>query len=125
MEGKALFQAYRSTSQSIIKGTPGRNGSRSRGVGWGEGNAAYLHALCGLLSLPTFSNQDVLLRGGTAHSDLDSPIPTTNQENAPQVCPQANPIEGIFSIEVPSSMTPACVELLLKTSQYRRVEKDH
>ena len=49
-------------------------------------SAANLLALCGLLSLLSYSARDHQSRNGTAHSELGPPISIINQENAPQAC---------------------------------------
>ena len=57
----------------------------------------------GLSSLLSYIILDHLPRGGTAYSELDPSASIIRQENAPEACTQADPIEGIFSIMVPSS----------------------
>lgn len=51
----------------------------------------------GLLSLLSHTIQDYVPRGGTAHSELGSPMSITNQNNTPTDFPI-----GIVSIEIPS-----------------------
>lgn len=66
-------------------------------------DAAYWLFLHGLLSLLSYTSQDHMLRGSTAHSELVPPISIINQENDPMDLPVAQSDGGTFSVEVPSS----------------------
>jgi hypothetical protein len=57
-------------------------------------------------------------RGDSIHRGLVLPTSIINQEMAPQACPQAGPIRGIFSFEVPSSQMTLFSVKLTQNSQH-------
>jgi hypothetical protein len=66
--------AYISTSQSILRISPGRNTEQElKQRPWKI--TAYLVALCGLINLLSYTTQDHLPMNSMAHSELGSPIP--------------------------------------------------
>lgn len=51
----------------------------------------------GLLSWLSYTSQEHQPTGSLAHSGLDPPTSTVNQEKIPQTCPQVNPMETVPS----------------------------
>lgn len=65
---------------------------------WKQGpwrNAVFWLSLQGLLSLLSYTPEDHLPSGDTAHGDLDSSTFIINQENSPQVNLRANRIGAV------------------------------
>lgn len=61
-------------------------------------SAAYRFAPLVLLSLLSCTTQDHLPRDGAAHSGMDTPTSTTNQENATQTCLQLDLTEALSQL---------------------------
>lgn len=57
----------------------------------------------GLLTFPSYVAQTYQPRDGTAHSGLDPPVSTGNEENALTDMPKTNLVQAMCSVEMPSS----------------------
>ena len=65
----------------------------------------------------SYTAQVHLLRDGTTHNRWEHVLSISNQEKAPQVCPQDNLIEATLHLRVPF---PRCVKLTTKVNQDQR-----
>jgi hypothetical protein len=119
VEEARVYSAYTSTLLFITKGSQDRNSYRT-GT-WRQElmqrpwrDVTYWLASPGLLSLLSYRTQDYQPRDGTTHHEPSS------LDHKPRKCLTAGSHGGISSREAPSSViTPACVKLTHKTSQYR------
>lgn len=94
VEGR-VYSFYTSISWPIVKGSQGRNPSKTRvwrqKLTWGpRRNATTLTCFLWLLSLFSYSTQDQKSSSGTTHRELGPPASVINQEDAPQAWPQAD-----------------------------------
>lgn len=93
LAGKDLFHLHFWIA-ALTEGSNGRNSNRvgTRGRNWSRDYGRVLHiSLILMICWGCFSwHSDLLIQGYYAHSEMDRMMSIINEENALQVCPQAN-----------------------------------
>ena len=115
-----VYLAYISTFLFITKRNQDWNSSRSGSRSWGRGHGEmWLIGLLLLACSASFLIEPRTTSPGKAQPTMHPPQLITNWKK----CLTAESHEGISSIEAPFSViTPVCVKLTHKTSQYKTIE---